>query len=396
MRDDTLESFVPDVGRAIVPPDFDDIVRGARRRRRVGLGAAIGGTVAVVAVIIGTVQLVVPHHRGSTSPATSTTPDQSTHPTEQTVTPPRQEPDWRRLAPAQVIADPKAYLAQVAVSTTDPDRAAAIWSRVFVSDGWDNWAAVVTDDGWKTWHVATPDEDSKDDYLTSLADGSIVLETGHDKLWMLGDDLAWHQLGLTRGSGPLAPDEALASDLVWGRSPAAVNPSTMTARLLPTQPWSNIFQLPNGVLAEGGSTTRYSSDGGRTWRDGEGGEAVNTLDPNVLAVIRSSCEGDNCPSPLAVSADAGKTWTTREVSFGGLAVLTSNGTLIVANGQGLYTAPNDSGDLQPVHIPGVDGGLDLRGISRDGGTETVTACNASGCWTSTDDGHSWTGSLSMR
>jgi hypothetical protein len=396
MRDDTLKRFVPDVGRAVVAADFDDIVRGARRRRRVGLGAVIAGTVAVVVVIIGTGQLVAPHHRGSTLPAISTTPDQSTHPTEQTVTTPPQRPDWRRLAPAQVIADPKAYLAQVAVSTTDPDRAAAIWSRVFVSGGWDNWAAVVTDDGWKTWHVATPDEDSKDDYLTSLANGAIVLETGHDKLWMLGDDLAWHQLEITTDSGPLTSDEALASDLVWGRHPAAVNPSTMTARLLPTQPWSHFSQLSNGVLAEGGSTTRYSSDGGRTWQDGEGGEPVKTLDPNVLAVIQSRCEGDNCPSPLAVSADAGKTWTTTEISFGGLAVLTSTGTLIVSNGKGIFTAPSGSGDLQPVHIPSVDGGLDVRGISRDGGTETVTACNASGCWTSKDDGQTWTGSPSMR
>lgn len=390
MRDDVLETFVPDVGRAVVPARFDDIARAARRRRRVGVGAAVAGTVTVVAVIIGASQLVVPHLRGSTPPATST------NPTEQTATTPTQEADWRRLAPAEVIADPKAYLAQVAVSTTDPDRAAAIWSRVFVSDGWDNWAVVVTDDGWRTWHVATPDQNSKDDALMALANGAIVLETGHDHLWMLGADLAWRHLAITARPGPLTSDEALAPDLVLGRHPAAVDPSRSTARLLPTQPWSAISQLPNGVLAERRSATRYSSDGGRTWQDGEGGEPVSTLDPLVLAVIRSSCEGDNCPSPLAVSTDAGKTWTTRQVSFGGSAVLTSTGALIVTTGNGVFTAPSGSGDLQPVHIPGLDGGIDLRGVSRHGEGETVTACDASGCWTSTDDGHTWTGSPPMR
>ncbi|MGH3504228.1 MAG: hypothetical protein ACRDQA_25525 [Nocardioidaceae bacterium] len=431
MPDDRrLETFARDATRRVVAPEFDDLVRTVRRRRRAGM-AATGVTVAaIVGVAFAGVQGVYddqgapspvpPAHSGiPTSTATTSQHHSTTH-------------DRRPLTAEQIVQDPKARLLRLAVSATNPGSRASVWNVA----GAGVFAVVVTNDGFTTRHYVRLHKYSFPT-LTAVGQHAFFVSDHRRGGSLLSDTGALRPVEFSAAPGPLAKGEVLVDDnRANDTQHYAVDPVAATAHPLSTPEDLVVKRLTDdgnqlsgvGTTGRGahGDTARevWSVDGGASWsshhlgRAHEGVWASIPTGDQSMAVVR--LEQPNALAPTILRSRDGSAWHTVTMSWqhsqwplSGWQVVRPDGSLLLSaatfghgsggtgSGVGLYESEGDNwSHLKPVH-PSLPNGTKPDEVIGDlvlaqespTGTQTlylsVGADNAH-LLVSTDGGHSWT------
>lgn len=343
----TVEASVPVAG-------FDRLVLRAAQRRRRRTGAMLGALAVSAAVVAITLSLPI----GNRAPVvTPPTPTESTEPS----TIPPFDP-----LPSGVEFGSRSH---GVLLYTDREGATP---RLFT-----------TGDGGHSWVAATlPTADLEPPVLHQAADGTIVLAgvTDIHNSWRSTDGgRTWTRLTVTAPTSVVLPDAWI--DIVGlPDAPAAyiVDPSGTIAR------WQLPNWLPPSIPSSGQDGSLWlegsahnvlgrSLDAGRTWarirfparaRHEEAGTIVHARDSDHAIAFEYDIGDTTRANAAHLTTDGGLTWTTTvpadgqdfiaaPVPFPSKTVFTSDGHLLIAADNGVWTAEDNTGYRRISGSPGL-------------------------------------------
>lgn len=172
MLDESMRQIAQRAEHAATPPDFADVSRRARRRRRNHTVLSAAGVVVGVAALVAGMQTVDVNRGRPVPPAVHTPPaTQSPSPSPSPSQGPTRVP-LAKMSAQQVVDSSNSQLFQLAVSPADPDTKAAVWS--LCPHGRCAFALTVTSDDFATSDMMRLPVESYP-RVTALSDGSFYI-----------------------------------------------------------------------------------------------------------------------------------------------------------------------------------------------------------------------------
>lgn len=350
-----FESFRREASSQVVPPDFDELVAIAGRRRRTAAATAVVAVVAVVSVVAFGVQGVYGDQATPVPPAGPTrSPTPAPAPTAARDTSPSPDESRMLLTPTEIVNHPNSGIAAVAVSESSTDVKAVVWRYCGDRRNCNGYvfAVTVTDDDFSTSHdVALPGRSWPT--ITAVGDDTFFVTAGPTaKLVDANGGMTVVRVDDT--AEPLAPGEVFVGETANQNNVyLALDPTTGIAHPIPTPQragLTSLLQNADGTLVGtafdySGRFTRavmWSTDGGATWNSrlldiGRSNlmDVVPSTAAGVLAVVQGGSGATGFPfDKIHRSADGGATWQTFDESRGvmgylGWLLVKPDGSLLV-------------------------------------------------------------------
>jgi hypothetical protein len=378
-----LENFAREASKTVVPPDFDDLVRMARRRRRTSVIGATAAVLALVGVAAYGAQGLSGDDATPTQPATEATQPTEPVPTTPGETVPTQP---QPMSADEIVLDPSSYLVAFGAAAEDLDVRVSVW-RCREQPGCPGWrgAVAVTEDGFRTLRVLVLPRGANLT-VTDLGAGAFLVGDAPRGVIVHGDG-ATVDMAVDDVPGPIAEGEVLVG--YWHgtgvSSFGGLNPETGRVHPLALPEGRNLDLEQSGGALFGTVDTSHaqevvvtSDDGGATWGGGAAlpssphaiYQSIPSTDPGVLAWLVGSDGATLFPfDEVLRSTDGGvtfdstmmaRTTDTAYVSFG--LVLPDSSLLVSLDAwsddriskpgrhhHGLYrSAGTDWADLTPV------------------------------------------------